>query len=223
MTDVTTNTAIPTQASLTTNPSGNNNVPSETLQQTTGRQVTLAAFDGALNDIAGLSPSEEENIRNAFAEGFDGSSQITVNPGQYADIVDQVIENANHQGSNGQFTGDLDRIQGELQQIMQQLLSQEIAEEREDAEVGGEGGWLVAIAKAMGSALGQQASEMVTLSHKLDGLAGYSQDDTAAASEFQKTMTEFQATSQLFSMLSSAFSNAIKAIGQGMNSMATKS
>lgn len=82
--------------------------------------------------------------------------------------------------------------------------------------------WLVAIAEAMGNALGTKAARLVDLSKKLDSLAGSSSDDQQAAKEFQKTMAEFQAESQLFSMMSNAFSTAVKAIGEGMTSLARK-
>ncbi len=92
----------------------------------------------------------------------------------------------------------------------------------QEESVGGSKSWLVAIARAMGNALGTKAAKLVELSHKLDQLAGTSSDDQQAAKEFQKTMAEFQAESQMFSMLSNAFSTGIKAIGEGMVSLARK-
>lgn len=95
--------------------------------------------------------------------------------------------------------------------------------ESSDGAIGGSGkGWLVAIAKAMGNALGVVAAKLVQLSNKLDDLAGSASDDQKSAKEFQKTMAEFQAQSQLFGMLSNSFSTAIKSIGEGMSSMARK-
>ncbi len=96
--------------------------------------------------------------------------------------------------------------------------------QRDKDGVSGKGGksWLVAIAQAMGNALGTKAAKLVELSQKLDKLAGKSSDDQQAAKDFQKTMAQFQAESQLFSMLSNAFSTAIKSIGEGMTSLARK-
>jgi hypothetical protein len=96
--------------------------------------------------------------------------------------------------------------------------------QREKDGVAGSGGksWLVAIAQAMGNALGTKAAKLVELSHKLDSLAGKSSDDQKAAKEFQKTMAEFQAESQLFSMMSNAFSTAVKSIGEGMTALSRK-
>lgn len=96
--------------------------------------------------------------------------------------------------------------------------------QREKDGVAGSGGksWLVAIAEAMGSALGKKAAELVKLSNELDQLAGSSSDDQKDAMKFQQTMAKFQAESQMFSMLSNAFSTAVKSIGEGMTSLARK-
>lgn len=85
---------------------------------------------------------------------------------------------------------------------------------------GGGGSWLEAIAQAMGDALGQMAQKLVDESTSLQGLAGNA--DGSGAQQFQATMAKFQADSQMFSMLSNAFSTAIKSIGEGMTSMASK-
>lgn len=85
---------------------------------------------------------------------------------------------------------------------------------------GGGGSWLEAIAQAMGDALGQMAQKLVDESTSLQSLAGDSSG--SGAQQFQATMAKFQADSQGFSMLSNAFANAIKAIGEGMTTMASK-
>lgn len=104
------------------------------------------------------------------------------------------------------------------------LASSGVAQAGEDnGAIGGGGkGWLVAIAKAMGNALGVVAAKLVSLSNQLDDLASSASDDQQSAKEFQKTMAEFQAQSQLFSMLSNSFSTAIKSIGEGMTSLGRK-
>jgi hypothetical protein len=86
------------------------------------------------------------------------------------------------------------------------------------AHGGGSGSWLEAIAEAMGNALGQMAQKLVDESNSLQGMAG----NPADAQQFQATMAKFQADSQMFSMLSNAFSTAIKSIGDGMTTMASK-
>jgi len=83
---------------------------------------------------------------------------------------------------------------------------------------GGSGSWLEAIAEAMGNALGQMAQKLVDESTSLQSMAGNQND----AQQFQATMAKFQADSQMFSMLSNAFSTAIKSIGDGMTTMASK-
>ena len=73
-------------------------------------------------------------------------------------------------------------------------------------ESDGAGGWLQAIAKAMGQALGDKAKHLVELSSKMTDLQQAKstatdpkvkqEEDGKNAQEFNKTMTEFQATGQ---------------------------
>ena len=94
----------------------------------------------------------------------------------------------------------------------------------------GGGGWLQAIAKAMGQTLGDKAADMVRLSNKMSELneakGSIDQNDQQAneqnAREFNETMTKFQATSQEYSMLNNVFSTAIKALGEALSAMARK-
>jgi len=96
----------------------------------------------------------------------------------------------------------------------------------------GAGGWLQAIAKAMGQALGDKAKHLVELSSKMTDLQQAKstatdpkvkqEEDGKNAQEFNKTMTEFQATGQEYSMLNSVFSTAIKSLGEALSSMARK-
>jgi hypothetical protein len=72
----------------------------------------------------------------------------------------------------------------------------------------------------MGSALGKLSAKLVTESQQLNSLAGNT--SAGGAQEFQATMAKFQADAQTLGMLSDAFANAIKSIGQGMQTMASK-
>ncbi len=89
------------------------------------------------------------------------------------------------------------------------------------------GSWLQAIARAMGTVMGEKASKMVELSQKIQAQTaakseGSKEDQMAAASEAQKLNTEFQATGQEFNLLQTTFSTAIKTMGEGMASIARK-
>lgn len=89
----------------------------------------------------------------------------------------------------------------------------------------GTGGWLQAIAKAMGKTLGEKASRLVGLSNEMSALnqkTGDAKKDEQNAKDFNMKMTEFQATSQEYSMLNSVFSTAIKSLGEALGSMARK-
>ena len=59
--------------------------------------------------------------------------------------------------------------------------------------------------------------QMDKLSKQMDEAAG-----GADPSKFSRIQSEFQAESQLFGMLQSAFSNALKSIGEGLKTMASK-
>lgn len=83
-----------------------------------------------------------------------------------------------------------------------------------------EGSWLLAIASAMGEAMGKEAGKMVKLANDMRNAGGGSDQEKAQA--FSQMQAEFQATSQMFSMLQNAFSTALKSIGEGLSSMARK-
>lgn len=87
-------------------------------------------------------------------------------------------------------------------------------------ESGGEGGsWLVAMAKALGSMLGEKAGKMVETSKEMEKYTGDSPED---AKQFSMLQTQFQAESQMFSMLSNTISTALKSIGEGLTANARK-
>lgn len=75
--------------------------------------------------------------------------------------------------------------------------------------------WLVAIAQALGTMLGEKAETMKGLVDKMNAAE-------ENGKEFNMALTEFQAESQMFSMLSNATSTAIKSIGEGLTSNARK-
>jgi hypothetical protein len=92
---------------------------------------------------------------------------------------------------------------------------------------GAGGGWLQAIAKAMGGVLGDKAANMVKLSQEMSALnqkrTGKGDEaDQKAAADFNEKMTQFQATSQEYNLLNSTFSTAIKALGEALSTMARK-
>jgi hypothetical protein len=168
-------------------------------------------------------------------------------PGFLADLVrnkaDEVIGGlrnnnvpADAQHAAQEHFGDaIAQFQSEFQQNLVKSILQEMGGEEGKAsgKGGGKtagGGWLQAIARAMGNTLGDKAAEMVRLSNKMSELneakGQISKDDTQAneanAREFNQTMTQFQATSQEYSMLNNVFSTAIKALGESLSSMARK-
>lgn len=147
----------------------------------------------------------------------------------------------------------------DLSSLILQALGKKAAggEDGSTGAVGGKGGktagggWLQAIAAAMGQALGDKAAQMVSLSEQMTALNAKAKDGSEAvqaaasnvknddsksgaalqgaqsadqqnARDFNMAMTQFQATSQEYSMLNNVFSTAIKALGESLSSMARK-
>jgi hypothetical protein len=127
-------------------------------------------------------------------------------------LSNQIASQANQSNPN---------TQSQLNQAMTEALGAQGQQQSGGAKGGGGGkSWLEALAQAMGSALGNMAQKMVNESNQIQSLSGDS--SSSGAQQFQAAMAQFQADSQMFGMLSNAFSNAIKTIGDGMSSMASK-
>lgn len=115
-------------------------------------------------------------------------------------------------------------IQDSAKQIVDEVKKQMKADGKSDGKAGAES-WLVAIAKAMGSTMGDRAAKMVKLSNDIANTTTGSKDPAKqqeSAKQMQLLNAEFQATSQEFSLLQNAFSTAIKSIGEAMSSVARK-
>jgi hypothetical protein len=189
-------------------------------------QVATEAFSGALQNM-GVSGNLLNSAVDAFKSAFSLASGDVAGAGEsLGNLVNDLRDSANA------GTGNLDRAQNSLQSQMEQIMqngqqSQEASDEFKSSGKGG-GNWLLAIAKAMGNALGKQAAKLVSDSSKLETLAGQANTGSDEAKQqnamdFQRAQAEFQADSQMFGILSNAFSTAIKAIGEGMQSLARKS
>ena len=138
-----------------------------------------------------------------------------------------VSAEANQQAA--QFVGDnFKDFQNDLAQALVKLVKQNLADQADGsgsgASAGGKptkgGSWLEALAKAMGSALGQKASKLVELSDKIASTAG-GEGKEAAKANAEATM-EMQGTSQMFNLMQNAFAGAIKSIGEGLSQAARK-
>ena len=151
-----------------------------------------------------------------------------LSPAQIAHIVTSMAHEslASALSHSGMTTAEQAQVMKQVSTSMQAQLTDALGasgqQKDKAAGSGGKGGgsWLEAIAEAMGQALGQMAQKLVDESNALQGLAGDASG--SGAQEFQATMSKFQADSQMFSMLSQAYATAIKSIGDGMTSMASK-
>ncbi|MDT7837981.1 hypothetical protein [Aquabacterium sp. OR-4] len=137
------------------------------------------------------------------------------------------------QGVTPEAAGQAKEIAGDwMTQFIQDAAKQIVAEATKELKGEGKGSsgkasgesWLVAIAKAMGSVMGDRAAKLVDLSQRMTQTktGGSSDAQQAAAKEMQTLNAEFQATTQEFNLLQNTMSTALKSIGEAMSSVARK-
>ncbi|MGO4702963.1 hypothetical protein [Dyella sp. 2RAB6] len=190
------------------------------------RQIASEALNNTLTQQFGPTGTYASDAFNASFSGGDTASLSGWNDSALPQATNDVIAAANHQGPNGAYTGDADRFRGDLQDAMTKDITGIINNESlmrslksgsdKDSDGAGES-WLVAIAKAMGKMLGQNAQHLVDLTNQMSQHTG--KDD---AQVFQQLNAEFSAQSQMFGILSNSFSNSIKTIGDGLTTLARK-
>ena len=184
--------------------------------KTAGQQaVTLTArtsFDNSLTQT-GVTGNARTSANAVFGSSFADASGFPLgdSPTTQA-VLDSSFRNGNLAPASQNVTDSMTRL----------TIALGIKGQQDGGSGGGGDGesWLEAIARAMGKALGTMAQNLVNESNQLSSLSGNSSG--SGAQQFQTVMAQFQAHSQLFSMLSDAFANAIKAIGQGMQTMGSK-
>lgn len=179
-------------------------------------------------------------IQQAVGDGTKGAADdLSQNHGmpdyaraQVYDAVDREVRDHRHnvppevqQAVRDQWGSALQNFQ----QLFQQYLVRAVLDNMGDQDSkphgkgGGGGGWLQAIAKAMGHTLGEKAAEMVHLSKEMSSLQqSGSASDADNARQFNEDMTKFQATSQEYAILQNTFSTAIKSLGEALSGMARK-
>jgi hypothetical protein len=173
------------------------------------KDVASQAFSASLSRLS--SGGDHSSARNAFDAAFKLASGLN---GGSNSLTQQLLDASYRHGG-------LADSMNQLQDAMTNLTIA-LGQQGQDTQDGGGVGenWLEAIAKAMGSALGKLSAKLVTESQQLNSLAGNT--SAGGAQQFQATMAKFQADAQTLGMLSDAFANAIKSIGQGMQTMASK-
>ncbi len=213
------------------------------LQQSIGN-----ATNGAIDELHkehGLPKFLADQIKEKVSEVIDGLQSKGVS----SDAAD---------AAQSQFGEDMKSFQKKFQDnLVKSVLDSISGEDTKDAQTKGNGagktskggsatssgGWLMAIAKAMGQALGDKAANMVHLSDKMSQLSdaqtegaktleGMDSKSQAAqvqkdkndqnAREYNLTMTQFQAAAQDYNMLNNVFSTAIKSLGESLSAMARK-
>jgi hypothetical protein len=194
----------------------------EEAEQQAMQQVAQQAFSGALSQ---MGASNQSNLLNAFMAGYGAATGLSSDSGT-SQLAQQLLDSSYR---NGGLASASQNLQNEMANLIDELGAQG---QQTDGSSGsgsssGSGGtsgaganWMEAIAQAMGEALGRLSQKVVDESQELNSLAGNNSQN--GAQQFQSVMAEFQADSQTLSMLSNAFATAIKSIGEGMQTMASK-
>jgi len=179
-----------------------------------GRQAVFQTVDTSFKNSLtqqGINGNLRDRAVNTFTTSFSDASGIKAGDSpETRNVLDASFRNGSLAPASQNLTDSMTKMTIALG-----------AQGQNDSGSGGGGdgeSWLEAIARAMGKALGTMAQNLVDESNQLSSLSGDS--SSSGAQQFQSAMSKFQAHSQLFGMLSDAFSNAIKSIGQGMQTMA---
>jgi len=187
------------------------------------QQVAQNALIGAISNM-GLGQGLGGLMMDAFSSAFSAATgNMEAATQQVMDLTSEITDYANAKGDLTQATDDLTTATTDL---LTQGLYNELESEAEESgsASGGEGkeSWLVAMARALGEAAGEQAKLMIGAAEDMDQVteSGMSKEDQAA--EMTKLQAEFQAYSQMFSMLQNALATAVKSIGEGMTAVARK-
>ena len=199
----------------------------EQAEQQAIQQVATQAFQGALSQ-AGANNNESQLLQ-AFTAGYSAAAGLTSdgsNIGSADSSTTQNLLDASYR--DGGLAQSVQNLQDQMANLIDELGSQGQQSDGSSSSGSSNGGsssgvgsnWMEAIAKAMGDALGQLSQKVVNESQQLDSEAG--NNSSSGAQQFQSTMAQFQADSQTLSMLSNAFATAIKSIGEGMQTMASK-
>jgi len=200
-------------------------------------QIMNQAFDQAAGsgNTDSSSGTQDNSQLGQLNDQTIGSLAGQLIGGAVGEMIGGPVGEAIGQAAGGDIGGAMGNVTQQLQQAasqanpnaqsdLTQAMTDAIGGQGQQQAQGASGGhgksWLEALAQAMGTALGNMASKLVSESNQIQSLSGNS--SSSGAQQFQAAMSQFQADSQMFSMLNNAFATAIKSIGEGMSSMASK-
>jgi hypothetical protein len=188
-------------------------------EQEAVQQVATQAFQGALSQ---MGSSNQSQMLDSFAAGYGAATGLSSNGGssQSQAVLDAAYRSGGLQQSSQNLQSQMANLIDELGAQGQQTDGSSGSGSSNGSGGAAGNNWMEAIARAMGEALGELSQKVVDESNELSSEAGNS--SSSGAQQFQSTMAEFQADSQTLSMLSNAFATAIKSIGEGMQTMASK-
>lgn len=183
-------------AMLAAGPAGWASLAVKTLMSSIGQEIIQQ-----IGSQLGLPQSTIDLAQGAFAASMGDTQGVQQNLQEAMQGVGDAFDFTPTQ--QGEFEGNVTDSLNDM--AMQGMRDAEKASGGE----GGEGGWLMAMAKALGSELNDMASEMESMANKI-------------SKDTPDITTKFSALSQQFSILFNAASTAIKAVGEGMAQTARK-
>ena len=204
--------------------------------------IVGGALGGPIGSMIGqaIGGMLQQAVGDATSQAVDTLQQEHGMPKFLASEVKSKIQDAvqellgeSQKGVTPEAAGQAKELAGDwMKDFIQDAAKQIVAEATKELKGEGKGSsgkpgaesWLVAIAKAMGSVMGDRAAKMVDLSKRMTETktGGNSDAQQKAAKEMQSLNAEFQATSQEFNLLQNTMSTALKAIGEAMSSVARK-
>lgn len=157
---------------------------------------------GQIGQGMGLPQSAIDLAQSSYSAA-NGDMQGTAS--NLMDAVDQLGQ------ASGASPAEIGDAQGAIQKLLNQQANDAIeSDEAKEAKAGGKGGgWLRALARALGEAADKTAKKLEQDAKKLDN---------ATPSQ----SAEYAADAQAFSMLMNSINTAIKAIGEALSSIARK-
>ncbi|WP_020410904.1 hypothetical protein [Hahella ganghwensis] len=163
-------------------------------------QHSIDFAQGLFNQAFGNTAGAASN----FQEAYQGLLE-SLSPTDAARVQGQIGDAAQGAAEEIQNGGDFS-----------DLVGRQIQEEGTSGCEGGKGkgNFLQALAKALGTVLGEKAEKMMDSLEKLEG--------AEEGKEFSQAQAEFSADSQTFSMMSNLTNTVIKTIGEALNTAARK-
>jgi hypothetical protein len=191
------------------------------------------AVDQLLNQL--ISQFGQQNVQNAMtntqANGFFEGIKEAISQSGLGDFAKNMLMNAVNQAqsdytpqpTSASCQDAVDDAFGEQAKAQGREFGENLLDSIMSSENDGKGkkSWLVVLAEGMARVATEHLHKMIDAQEQMEK-SGENNDKKEASSEFTEGQAKFQAESKLFSMAIEATSTALKAVGDGLASLARK-